>query len=422
MTAASGTSVMVLGVGAFTQGFLHILRQDGAAVSGYLTRPYGHYGPQSAAPCRSVLELPNPCPWIRETRPQLLVPMSIEWALKPWTEEFLALNPPLLCASGEGLRLERERDFARELCARYGIPFPRSRFAPDRATAEHWVRTEGRAFVLKNPLCSPTSPIHTIVCETPADTLAWLPRLDDSEGIFLQEYLGRREAGHIALVSGGEIYPLVTNQEYKRAFNGNLGVVAGAPLGGLVERDEQDRYGLVRELLEPLLPWFREVGFHGPVQVTAIRHENRWHVLEYNVRLGVTSGPMILRLLANPCATLLACARNERLHPVWREDLRYGCNLTVAGYGYPFTQLEGPPVPVTVEGTPTCDLWWNEVAASADGAGIETTGHRLCDVAAVGLGLETSIATAYENIRRVRSLGSYFRTDVGESLWPPGAE
>ena len=75
---------------------------------------------------------------------------------------------------------------------------------------------------------------------------------NDAEGIFLQEYLGRAEAGHIALVSGGEIYSLVTNQEYKRAFNGNMGIVAGAPLGGLVEQDPGDKYGLARDLLHPL--------------------------------------------------------------------------------------------------------------------------------------------------------------------------
>ena len=77
------------------------------------------------------------------------------------------------------------------------------------------------------------------MCETVADTRAWLRQVNYAEGVFLQEYLGRAEAGHIVLVSGGEIYSLVTNQEYKYAFNGNLGIVAGAPLGGLVERDER---------------------------------------------------------------------------------------------------------------------------------------------------------------------------------------
>jgi len=273
--------------------------------------------------------------------------------------------------------------------------------------------------VIKNPLCSPTSPIHTIICESPGDTLAWLPRLDDSEGIFLQEYLGRREAGHIALVSDGEVYSLVTNQEYKRAFDGNLGIVAGAPLGGLVEQDPGDKYGLARELLWPLKPWFRESGFHGPVQVTAMRHENRWHVLEYNVRLGVTSGPMIFRMLANLFETLVGCARNQPLRPLWQPKAEFGCSLTLAGYGYPFTQLTGPRVPVRLQGTPTCDIWWQEVETAADG-NLEATGHRIADVTSLAQSLPEAISTAYTNIRRVQSVGSYFRTDVGQSLWPPG--
>jgi phosphoribosylamine-glycine ligase len=39
---------------------------------------------------------------------------------------------------------------------------------------------------------------------------------------------------------------------------------------------------------------------------------------------------------------------------------------------------------------------------------------------ALGPALEEVIAKAYANIRRIRVLGSYFRTDIGQSLWPPG--
>jgi len=420
-TAENKRSALMLGVGAFTQSMMRTLREEGAHVSAYLTRDHSHYGPREEGPCQDHRSLPNPCSWIRQSSPEIIIPMSIEWALKPWTQEFLDLRPPLLCPTGEALRIERERDFARELCARHRIPFPRSWFANTRAAAEAIVQRERRAFVIKNPLCSPTSPIHTIVCESIQDTLAWLPRLDDSEGIFLQEYLGRREAGHIALISNGEIHPMVTNQEYKRAFDGNLGIVAGAPLGGLLEQDPHDRYGLVRELLEPLRPWFREVQYHGPIQVTAILHEGRWHVLEYNVRLGVTSGPMIARMLSNPLDTFAACARNEAIAPRWHADRHFGCNLTLAGYGYPFTQLTGPRVPVFSAALPTCDVWWQEVESAANGQ-LEATGHRIADVAALAPTLNDAIATAYANIRQLRSLGSYYRTDVGQSLWPPGNE
>lgn len=417
--SARRTSVMVFGVGAFTQGVMQALREDGARVSAYLTRAYAHYGPSLEGKTFESATHPTPFEALAAVKADFVVPMSIEWALKPWTQEFLERKIPILCPTGDALLLERDRDFARRLCGQHGVAFPASEVARSIEEARAIVQRTRRPYVIKNPLCSPFSPVHTIVCESPRETRAWLERVDYSEGIFLQEYLGRAEAGHIAVVSGGEIHSLVTNQEYKRAFDGNLGVVAGAPLGGLVERDPEDKYGLARELLHPLLPWFRKVNFNGPVQVTAIRHDRRWHVLEYNVRLGITSGPMILRLLANPLEVLRNVANNRPPALRWRSGVRYGCSLTLAGYGYPFLNVQGPRVPVELDGTPDCPVWWTEVAPGARGT-IEATGHRIADVAATAGTLDGAIRKAYKNIRRIRSLGSYYRLDVGGSLWPPG--
>jgi len=406
------------GVGAYTQGMMQVLKEDGADAATFLTRDYAHHPPSLVGPTRSMAQQPDPCSWMKERGTELVVPMSIDWAQAPWSKAFMETGIPIFSPTGAALLLERERDYARRLCRQFGIPFPESHLARNRLEAEAILEKRPRPYVIKNPLCSPTSPIHTIVCETLEDTRAWLPHLDYAEGIFLQEYLGRAEVGHIALVSGGEVYPLVTNQEYKRAFHGNMGIVAGAPLGGLVEQDPGDRYGLARELILPLLPWFREVRFHGPVQVTAAHHEGRWEVLEYNVRLGITCGPMVLRMLRRPLQVLLDVAHNRRLDLSWREEARYGCSLTLAGYGYPYTMVKGPRLPVTLEGAPDCDIWWNEVEPGPDGA-LMATGHRIADVASVAATLEQALANAYANIGKIRCLGSYHRTDIGRSLWPP---
>jgi phosphoribosylamine--glycine ligase len=410
---------MAFGVGAYTQGMLRVLRESGADVATFLTRNYAHYPPSLEGPTFDGTKIPNPCALVRERKPDFILPQSIDWAQKSWAAELLETGSPIFCPIGEGLRLERERDFARQLCVQFGIPFPISHVAQSLAEARAILARDPRPYVIKNPLCSPTSPVHTIVCETIADTLRWLERVDYSEGVFLQQYMGRAEAGHIAIVSNGEIHSLVTNQEYKRAFNGNMGIVAGAPLGGLVEKDPDDRYGLARECLTPLLPWFREVNFHGPVQVTAIRDGNRWSVLEYNVRVGVTSGPMILRLLENPIEVLAAVCNNKPVQPVFKTTLSHGCSITLAGYGYPYVQLSGPIVPVQIDGEFDCDVFWNEVGLDESGA-LCATGHRLCDVVALGSSMPAAIAKVYRNIAKIRCLGSYYRTDVGASLWPPG--
>jgi phosphoribosylamine-glycine ligase len=128
---------------------------------------------------------------------------------------------------------------------------------------------------------------------------------------------------------------------------------------------------------------------------------------------------MILRMLKNPVETVLRTARNEKLDPQFKPGLNFGCSLTLAGYGYPFTQVRSPHLPLEVDGPFDCDVWWNEVARGADGK-LVSTGHRIADVIAVAPALDAAIARAYANIRKIRVVGSYFRTDVGQSLWPPG--
>jgi phosphoribosylamine---glycine ligase len=410
---------MILGVGSFAHSIGQALADSGAKVSTYLSRNYGHYPPSLVGPTFSHDAFPSPAPLVRQHGVDVVIPQSIDWAQAPWARELSRSGAVIFGATGEAMRIERERDFARKLCADFKIPFPQAFVASNRLEAEQLLARHPRPFVIKNPLCSPTSPVHTILCETVEDTRAWLRQVNYAEGVFLQEYLGRAEAGHIVLVSGGEIYSLVTNQEYKYAFNGNLGIVAGAPLGGLVERDPDDRYGLARELIHPLRPWLRAARFNGPLQVTAIRRDGRWHVIEYNIRIGVTSGPMILRLLQNPVEIVEGTARNKKLEPRFRDGMNFGCSLTLAGYGYPFTQVRGPQLPLEMGAPFDCDVWWNEVALGPDQR-LRATGHRIADVIALAPQLQPAIDQAYANIRKIRVAGSYYRTDIGQTLWPPG--
>jgi len=101
--------------------------------------------------------------------------------------------------------------------------------------------------------------------------------------------------------------------------------------------------------------------------------------------------------------------------------VQFGCNLTLAGYGYPYVSIQGPKLPVKMTEPATCDIWWNEVAEDSQGE-LVMTGHRIADIVAVSSSLDQAIAQAYENIRKLQCLSSYYRTDVGKSLWPPGEE
>jgi phosphoribosylamine-glycine ligase len=72
-----------------------------------------------------------------------------------------------------------------------------------------------------------------------------------------------------------------------------------------------------------------------------------------------------------------------------------------------------------------CDLWWNEVDIENESLCMAShqnldMGHRVCDVNAFSENLTDAIKKVYQNIEKIRCLGSYYRLDLGQSLWPPG--
>lgn len=415
--------IALFGAGSFAHSLTTLLQEAGAEVTCWFDRKHSHFGAASVSVTQPAHA--NPLPMLKAFKPNLIIPMSLAWHAEPWAAEWSATAPPVLSPLGEALELERSRSYATDLCEQYGIPIPRSYTASTREEAIAQVLHDPRPYVVKNPICSPNSPIQAIVCSTVEATLAWLEQVDDSEGVFLQEYMGDIEAGHFVAVSGGEIVSLVTNQEYKRAHTGNLGPVASAPLAGIVERDPQDHYGLAKNLIHPLKPWFERTGFHGILQVTGMRRNGVWHAIEYNVRLGVTTGPLLLQMIKNPIELLLAVALDQPAKPLWRTGHRFGASLTLAGYGYPHALESMPELPVLVKQPLACRLWWNHVHPLGDNARLHTEATpgvplRIADLNATGPELNGVINQLYEEIGKIQCQGSSYRLDVGRTLWPPG--
>src|SRR5215475_6461014 len=105
-------SAMVLGVGSFAHSTAQILKEAGAEVSTYLTRDYSHYPPTLVGETYSRENFPSPRALIKKRGIDLIVPMSIDWAQAPWKDEIAASGAGIFCPTGEGMRIERERDFA----------------------------------------------------------------------------------------------------------------------------------------------------------------------------------------------------------------------------------------------------------------------------------------------------------------------
>src|SRR5260370_8339099 len=151
-------SVLVMGVGAFAHSTCQILKDAGAHISTYLTRTYGHYPPALVGPIYRPDQFSSPGLLLKEKPVDLVVPMSIDWAQAPWAQEFLDLGVPVFCPTRDGMKIERDRDFARQLCHEFKIPFPEAYVASNRLEPDAILNRHPQPFVLTNPICSPTTP------------------------------------------------------------------------------------------------------------------------------------------------------------------------------------------------------------------------------------------------------------------------
>src|SRR5215467_12263566 len=131
-TNRADPTAMILGVGSFAHSIGQTLVDSGAEVSTYLTRNYGHFPPTLVGPTYSREAFPDPCALIKEKNIEFVIPQSIDWAQAPWAKELVRAKIPIFSPAGEAMRIERERDFGRRLCARFKIPFPRAHVASNR--------------------------------------------------------------------------------------------------------------------------------------------------------------------------------------------------------------------------------------------------------------------------------------------------
>jgi phosphoribosylamine--glycine ligase len=124
---------------------------------------------------------------------------------------------------------------------------------------------------------------------------------------------------------------------------------------------------------------------------------------------------------------LRAVIDGSNFAPDFNTDKPMGCSITLAAYGYPFLTVTGPAFPLTLPSALSSDrgdVWLNEVTAGklSTQSEVLADGHRLLDVNAFGADKDTAVARAYALMQDVRCSNSYYRTDIGATMWPPGAE
>jgi phosphoribosylamine--glycine ligase len=255
------------------------------------------------------------------------------------------------------------------------------------------------------------------VCRTDAELDAALRAVAVLGGPFVvEELLEGPEVSLLAICDGSEVLLLVPAQDFKRAYDEDLGPNTGgmgsyAPVPHLTEADVQE---LVETIHRPALDELMRRGapFVGVLFAGLMLTSDGPRVLEFNCRFGDPETQSVLPLLDGDVLEALAAAASGELAGV-ELPVPDGAAVTVvlAARDYPEEGDRGSPITGVDAAEATGALVFH-AGTAVQGGQLVTNGGRILGVTGLGRSLADARANAYGAADLIEFDGMRWRADI----------
>ena len=319
--------------------------------------------------------------------------------------------------------LEGSKAFSKDFLARHAIPTAAYASFTEIDAAVDYIRAQGAPIVVKADGLAAGKGV--ILAQTPDEAIAAVRDMlagnvfgEAGHRVVIEEFLEGEEASFIAMVDGEHILPLATSQDHKAAHDGDTGPNTGG-MGAyspapVVTWEVHDR--IMHEVMEPTVRGMaaEERPYTGFLYAgVMIGSDGTPRVLEFNVRFGDPETQPIMLRLKSDLVALCDAALDGHLHQMQAEwDPRAALGVVMAAGGYPGPYRTGD----VIEGLPADERGEIKVfhAGTVDRNGqVVTSGGRVLCVCALGDSVALAQQRAYEQVKRIRWKGAYYRTDIG---------
>jgi phosphoribosylamine--glycine ligase len=403
--------ILVLGQGAREHAIVKSLIRTGTNPSDIVVAP-GNKGIALEVSCQSDLDPNDPLEvskFALERGIELAV-IGPEAPLVAGVSDALrSQGVPVFGPSKLAAQLEGSKSFAKEVMAAAGVPTAMARQCKSLEEVEQAMEDFGAPYVIKADGLAAGKGV--IVTDDSAAALEHARQFLEM-GILVEEYLSGPEVSLFFLSDGVSVMPLTPAQDFKRAFDSDLGPNTGG-MGAYSPLDwlEEDFIQKVEDTVA--LPTIQELSrlgapFIGLLYCGLIVTARGIRVIEFNARFGDPETQVVLRRLITPLEQLLYKAATGHLDssPEARFSNEKAVTVVLASEGYPTTQapvreVTGIEKAERVNGVEVC-------YASAVG--------RVLSVVAVGKTFKKARKRAYKAISKIKLEGSHFRSDIAAKV------
>ncbi|WP_017729196.1 phosphoribosylamine--glycine ligase [Halalkalibacterium ligniniphilum] len=315
--------------------------------------------------------------------------------------------------------LEGSKSFAKQLMKTYNIPTGSYEVFEDFKAAKAYVNKQGAPIVIKADGLAAGKGV--VVAMTVEEAIKALDEMlnqqqfgDASAKVVIEEYLAGEELSLMAFVNGEIVVPMVGAQDHKRAFDGDEGPNTGGmgAYSPVPQFTDEQVTEAVETILKPAAQAMikEDRHFTGILYAGLMMTEKGPKVIEFNARFGDPETQVVLpRLETDLVDVIQSLLANEKPTLTWSDDAVVG--VVLASKGYPREYEKGYQIN-GIDDIAKEALVFHAGTRQGE-EGFETNGGRVLLVATSAATLKDAQAKTYEEVKKIKSDGLFYRTDIG---------
>ena len=317
---------------------------------------------------------------------------------------------PCFGPSKAAAQLEGSKDFAKQVMRDAGVPTAKSYTCNSKEEIEKALDAFGAPYVVKHDGLAAGKGV--VVTD---DRALALEHALQSSQVVIEEFLDGPEVSLFGISDGHYVLPMQPAQDFKRAFDGDLGPNTGgmgaySPLPWAPDEIIEDT---LSQVLNPTVQEMAARGtpFVGLLYAGLALTSHGTRVIEFNARFGDPETQVLLPRLNSPLAQLLLAAATGKLKEFgdlnWSDES--AVTVVLASQGYPAAPASGEPI----MGIKPNDHSFVFHAGTAIRDGIlHSAGGRVLTITGIGSDLTEARDAAYRTISQISLAGSHYRSDI----------
>ena len=307
-------------------------------------------------------------------------------------------------------QIEGSKDFAKQVMRDAGVPTSKSFTCTSRSEIEKALDTFGAPYVVKHDGLAAGKGV--VVTE---DRDLAIEHALQSPQVVIEEFLDGPEVSLFGISDGTTVIAMQPAQDFKRAFDGDLGPNTGgmgaySPLPWAPDEIMEET---LSQVLNPTIQEMAARGtpFVGLLYAGLALTSHGTKVIEFNARFGDPETQVLLPRLKTPLAQLLMAAATKNLENFgeleWSADS--AVTVVLASEGYPANPVLGEVI--TGIQTNQSSYVFQAGTELRDGL-LHSSGGRVLTVTGLGSDLTQARDAAYRTISRISLAGSHYRSDI----------